>query len=207
MKWRPLRARRVLRAAGLVGIVTAVTLILAPAATESSTHSRLVAYVAVTNRGPVPACSPDGSDCTSANFVRSFIYVVNANPLTNMDGTRENMPNAFVVSSVDQTVFVDGVQEPAFTFTFIPPPNPFTRGFSGNWPSTVTCTPGAPPPCNVVGSPAIDPGEVTAILHSSFFHARGEPNGTYVFRLTVHGTLNGTPVDLTASGPPIRMTD
>ena len=43
--------------------------------------------------------------------------------------------------------------------------------------------------------------------YTGWIHAVGEPNGKYVFRYTVHGTLNGTPVDLTASSPPIVMTD
>jgi len=33
-----------------------------------------------------------------------------------------------------------------------------------------------------------------------------EPNGWYVFKYTIHGTLNGNAVDLTASSPPIKMT-
>jgi hypothetical protein len=67
--------------------------------------------------------------------------------------------------------------------------------------------PGKWSPCNIVGSPAVDPGEITAIYHRGWAHGNAEPNGTYVFRYTVHGTLNGTPVDLTASSPPILMTD
>jgi hypothetical protein len=63
------------------------------------------------------------------------------------------------------------------------------------------------PPCGLVGSPAILPGENTAAVYTGWIHAVGEPNGKYVFRYTVHGTLNGTPVDLTASSPPIVMTD
>ena len=38
-------------------------------------------------------------------------------------------------------------------------------------------------------------------------HAPGEPNGKYVFEFTVHGTLNGTPIDVSASSKPILMTD
>ena len=36
---------------------------------------------------------------------------------------------------------------------------------------------------------------------------RHEPNGTYVFRYTIHGTQNGAPVELTATTPPIEMID
>jgi len=134
------------------------------------------------------------------------IYVENKNDLENQGGTRATLPNAFVVSSVDETIFVDGVD--MFDLTNItPPPEPGDFGFlSGHWPSTVTCTPGVRP-CNVVSSPAILPGENTAVLFGGWFHGDQEPNGTYVFRFTVHGTLNGAPVDLTASSPSILMTD
>jgi hypothetical protein len=62
------------------------------------------------------------------------------------------------------------------------------------------------PPCTVVGSPAVLPGENTAVVYLGWIHATGEANGTYVFKFTIHGTLNGTPVDLRASSPPIVMT-
>jgi hypothetical protein len=45
------------------------------------------------------------------------------------------------------------------------------------------------------------------IFWNGWFHGNEEANGTYVFTFTVHGTLNGTPLDLTASGPEIRMTN
>ena len=120
-------------------------------------------------------------------------------------GTRATQPNSYVVSSVDESIFVNGVQFGSTT-TFTPPPNAFFRSRSGRWPATVTCPP-PNDPCNVVGSPAVVPGEETAIFYSLWFHGDAEPNGSYVFRYTVHGTLNGTPVDLTASSPPIQMTN
>jgi hypothetical protein len=70
----------------------------------------------------------------------------------------------------------------------------------------VTC-PSDGTPCNVVLNPAVLPGENTTILYSGWIHGSTEPSGTYVFRYTIHGTLNGNPLDLTASSPPIRMTD
>jgi hypothetical protein len=148
--------------AATVVALGAVIAALVPAASESSTQDRLFAYVLPATRGPLPACSQDGSDCTDANTVRHYIYVVNANRLDNVGGNRATIPNAFVASSVEMAVFVDGVEVPDFRTTFTPPPNPFTAGTSGNWPSTVTC-PATGPPCNVVGSPAVDPGEATAI--------------------------------------------
>jgi hypothetical protein len=206
MKRRPWKARRFVRTAFLASIVAVVAIAVVPAASESSTESRLFAFVLPTTRGPLPACSPDGSDCTNANTVRNYIYIVNANHLANLGGTRATMQNAFVVGSVDSTVFANGVHLTDFDATLTPPPNAFFGSLSGNWPSTVTCPPSGPP-CNVVGNPAVDPGENTTILHTNWAHASNEPNGSYVFKFTVHGTLNGTPVDLTASSPSILMTD
>jgi hypothetical protein len=111
-----------------------------------------------------------------------------------------------VVSSVDETVFVDGVD--TFHLTMTPPPSSGEFSFwAGHWISTVSCPPGCPPPCTVVGNPAVLPGENTAAVYTSWGHAVGEPNGTYVVTYVVHGTLNGTPVDLEASSKPIVMTD
>jgi len=71
----------------------------------------------------------------------------------------------------------------------------------------VTCQPGAPPdPCNEIHSPAVIPGENTSILYAGWAHGADEPSGTYVFRFTIHGTLNGNPVDLTADSSPIQMS-
>jgi hypothetical protein len=81
-------------------------------------------------------------------------------------------------------------------------------GASGHWPATVRCPP--PPngdPCNVVDNPAVVPGEITEVVFAGWGHRADEPNGTYVFNFTVHGTLNGTPLDLHASSRPIEMTD
>lgn len=204
---RTFNLSRVLPVVVLSGALAAGALILTPTSSEGSTrdHNRLFAYVVPTTRGPLHACS-DPDNCTPATVVREFIYVVNGNQLTNeQGGTRETLPNAYVVSSVDEAIFVDGVH--TFDEAFTPPPNAIYRSRSGNWPSTVTCPPGPNDPCNVVNSPAIDPGEDTIIVRNAWAHGVEEPNGTYVFRFTVHGTLNGTPVDLTASSPPILMTN
>jgi hypothetical protein len=198
-------ARRLLPVIVLTGALAAGALIVMPASSEGSTQNqnRLSAYVVASNRGPLPACH--GDDCTEANFTQHFIYITNKNELTNVGGRRDTLPNAFVVSSVDESIFVDGVQFGS-TETLTPPPNAVRRGVSGHWPATVTC-PAPPDTCNIVGSPAILPGENTVIFWDGWFHGDEEPNGTYVLTFTVHGTLNGTPVDLTASGPGIRMTD
>jgi hypothetical protein len=201
---RQRRSLRSLIATGLVLVAAAVALIV-PAASESTTSQGLFAYVVPTNLGPLPPCS--GSDCTPANTVWHFIYVINANRLTNLNGgtNRATVPNSFVVSSVDEQVFVDGVEHPEFATTYTPPPNASFTSYSGHWPSTVTCPPGGAP-CNVVGSPAILPGENTVALYVGWVHGAGEPVGTYVFKFTIHGTVNGTAVVLTANSPPIQMS-
>lgn len=200
-----LRAHRLVFGAALLAAAAAATLVVLPAG-ASPPGNRLDAKVIVTNPGPVPACSQDGSDCTDANTVRYFIYVENGNALVNLGGTpRANVHNAFVVSSIDQAVFIDGVQDHDFDFTYTPPPYPSFQPSSGRWPVTASC-PAEGPPCTVVGSPAVVPGEKTAVFYPAWSHGNAEPNGTYVFKFTIHGTLNGTPVDLRASSPPVVMT-
>jgi hypothetical protein len=202
------KRRRFAGVATVVALLAAATLAFATSSESSSQNNRLFAYVVATNRGPLPACLQDGSNCTPTNTVWHFIHVVNGNQLTNLNGgtSRATMPNSFVVTSVDVTIFVNGV-ETFDPYSLTPPPNAFLRSYSGHWPATVTCAPGTPPPCGLVGDPAVIPGENTAITYSGWIHGDEEPNGTYVFRYTLHGTLNGDPVDLTASSPPIQMTD
>jgi hypothetical protein len=189
------RQRRFAGVASLVGVVVALALAVGATASSGSPGSRLFSYVVPANVGPVHV------DETAWNY----IYVVNANRPTNTAGSRLTLPNAFVVDDVNQKVFVNGALYSDFTFH--PPPNVEFPGWAGRWPSTVTCAPGTPPPCTVIGKPAVIPGENTVVLFPGWVHGPGEPNGTYVFRYTVHGTQNGTPVDLMASSPPIEMID
>jgi len=180
-----------------------------PSARAALRTNGLFAHDVLTNRGPLQACSPDGSDCTAANWLRNVVYVTNLNRLTNTQTpstlTRATLRNAFVVNSVDETIYVNGAEFSHDTLT--PPPN-LTERFAtaGRWPSTVTCGQPITVPCTVVTSPAILPGENTVIFWDAWIHLSNEPNGTYVFKYTVHGMLNGTPVDLGASSPPIHMT-
>jgi hypothetical protein len=63
-------------------------------------------------------------------------------------------------------------------------------------------------PCAVVvEKPAVVPGELASVVFTGWAHGNQEPNGTYVFKFTVHGTVNGNPVTVTASSRPIEMTD
>jgi hypothetical protein len=209
-----MKRRRLLIAGGGVAALTLIvtaglfsgasTTVQQARAESPSPASKLFAYVVPTTRGPLRACPPDG-DCTTANEVWHFIYVANENRLQNFTGfsTRATLQNSFVVGSVDLVgVFVNGVLLPDSPLRFTPPPDsaPFLGG-SGHWPATVTCgEPGAfQRPCNVVKSPAVVPGERTVVFYAGWIHSTGEPNGMYVFKYIVHGTLNGAPVDLTAS--------
>jgi hypothetical protein len=188
----------------------AAAIVFVPSAFESTPNDGLLSYVRAGTRGPLPACSQDGSNCGPANNVWNYIYVANLNPISNAAGgsTRETLPNSYVVESVSGAVFVDGVHHPEFDFTLTPAPSAFVRSYAGHWPMTVTCQPSAPPdPCNEIHHPAVIPGENTSILYAGWTHANPEPNGTYVFKYTIHGTLNGTPDDLTAISPPIQMTN
>jgi hypothetical protein len=191
-------------AALLAAIVTAALVVLPAAAKDAG--NRLDAKLVSVNAGPLPTCSEDGSDCTAANIVRYFIYVENGNQLANLGApTRANVRNSFLVSSVDQRVFVDGVQDHDFDFTYTPPPDPSYGPYSGHWPVSASCPPEGPP-CTVVGSPAVIPGEDTAVFYIGWAHGSVEPNGTYVFKFTVHGTFNGSPVALNVTSAPIVMT-
>jgi hypothetical protein len=198
---------RTRRFALVAGLVAAIALLSVPAAGTSGLSNGLYAFVRADGPGPLPACS--GSDGTNANTVWHFVYVANANRLMEVNlgpRTRATLQNAFVVNSVDSTAIIDGVEQPGPPFTVTPPPNAFFRTYAGHWPSTVSC-PASADPCNVVGSPAVIPGEVTSVVFTGWTHAVGEQNGTHVFKYVVHGTLNGAHVDLIAYSRPIEMTD
>jgi len=197
--------------ASLLAAAAAAAALAVPAASRNSieTTANLHAYVVAGNPGPLPPCS--GSDCSAANVVQHLIHVINGSSLINWNGftTRATVPNAFAVSSVDERVFVNGLHVPEFDTTFTPPPNPSILSWSGHWPATVTCEgqPGSfQTPCDVVGSAGVLPGENTVVLYAGWAHGTTEPNGSYVFKFTVHGTQNGTPLDLAATSPPIQMT-
>ena len=212
-KSRHIHGRRVVFAATLCAAVAGAAIAFVPAAIEgtSSNKNGLFAYVVASNRGPLSACPGGASDC-SASTVWWYVHVSNANkaPNQNVLGTnRATLPNSFVISSIDETILTNGVEVGQGTLT--PPPNLTDRfGTAGHWPSTVTCT-GQPgtyqPPCNVVTSPAIVPGEDTVTFWDGWVHATPEPNGIGLAKFTIHGTLNGTPVDLTATSPAIFMTN
>src|SRR5207247_18806 len=97
-----------------------------------------------------------------------FVYVANGNLLTSAnDGqfsARDTVHNAFVASSVDETIFVNGQQYTVLTWG--PPPYPAPAAFPGyakRWVETVEC-PAEGPPCNQVRQPAVLPGEKTSVL-------------------------------------------
>jgi hypothetical protein len=194
---------RTLLGAAILAAVTAAVLIVVPGAAKSAGGNRLDVKVLATNPGPLPSCS---ENCGPANTVRHYIRIENGNALTNTPfPTRAGVVNSFVVHSIDMAVFVDGVQDHEFDIVWTPPPNPNYQPYSGHWLVTASCPPEGPP-CTVVGDPAVLPGEEAFVFYTGWAHGVGEPNGTYVFKFTIHGTLNATPTDLTASSPPIAMT-
>jgi hypothetical protein len=197
-----LRQRRFVLVASFLAVVAAVTLVLLPATAGSTTDNRIQADVVATNQGPLPACTGSiGESC----IARHNIYVRNTNRLVAAPGfSRANVRDAFVISRIDVTVFVNGVD--TYDYFYTPPPDTNYPPYAGHWVSAVTCASGSPP-CNEVGSPAVLPGENTAIFYDGWGHADYEVNGLHVFRYTIHGTVNGEPVDVTASSQPIQMTD
>src|ERR671931_575859 len=168
-------------------------------ATGGTNGPGVSAYVGLSNPGPLHACS--AAPCPLDTVTQLFIYTTNANRGVNW-GTaqvsRAEIPNAYAVSSIDTSVSANGAPL-GETATFTPPPNAVPPGFSGRWP--VSCAPFSSP-CDV-RSPAVLPGETTAPFVSRWIHGADEPDGTYVFTFTLHGTLNGEPVDVTASSKKI----
>jgi hypothetical protein len=190
-----LTRRRSAGLAGIAGVLVALVLVVGATASGGSSGSRLFAYTVPATLGPVR----DGES------LWTYLYVANVNHPANTGRSRMTLPNAFVVDDVNQKVFVDGA---LFSdFTYHPPPNVEFATWAGRWVQTVTCDPGTPPPCTVIGKPAVIPGENTAVLYPGWGHGADEPDGTYVFKYTIHGTQNGVPVELTASTPPIEMVD
>lgn len=192
----------VFAAAALIAVLVA-TGARTPSARAGSLTNGLSAYVASTNAGPLPACS--GSDCTPANQVLQYVHVVNRNPLTNQFGNRLTVPNAYDIDSIDESITVNGQTYSQVHWT--PPPNitpSYLPGYSARWPATVVCD--GSPPCTDVQNPAVVPGEDIAAFMVGWIHGNAEPNGSYIFTFTIHGTVNGTAIDLSASSAPIRMT-
>ena len=73
---------------------------------------------------------------------------------------------------------------------------------AGRWPTTVT---GNSDSGLTVGRPAIIPGEDTVAIFIGWENFAVP--GRYVFKYTLHGTLDGDAVDLTASSPPLIVTE
>jgi hypothetical protein len=192
----PARARFAL-AASLAALVAGLALAVGVTASGGSVSNRLFAYVVPANTGPLRV----------GDAVWTYVYVANLNRPPNVSASRMTLPGAFVVENVNQRIFVDGSLYSDFTFNPPPNVNPGLPSFAGRWPMTVTCPAGTSPPCVTIGKPAVIPGENEVVLFPGWVHGPGEPNGTYVFRYTVHGTLNGIPTDLVASSQPIEMVD
>jgi hypothetical protein len=167
----------------------AVALTLVPAAFNSSTREGLSAYVVANTRGPLPA----------NGIVRHLVHVINSNDFDPGSlGVRQTLANAFVIDSVELTTFFNGAQV-GDPFSVAAPPT--STDFTGRWPTTVT---GNIDVGFTVGKPAIIPAEntVTFYIGQQF---ELQP-GAFVFKYTLHGTLNGSPVDLRATSPPVTAS-
>ena len=180
--------KRLLWPGVLIALIAAITLTLAPGALNSSTPNGLSAYVVANARGPVP----------TGSVVRHFVHVINSNDFgTGPLGVRQTIANAFVIDSVDLTTFLNGAQV-GDPYTVSAPPT--SSDFTGRWPTTVT----GPAGSYVVGKPAIIPGENTVAVYF------GQPlelgSGKYVFVYTLHGTINGEAVELTATSPQVSAS-
>lgn len=135
-----------------------------------------------------------------------FIFIRNMNspdsPTMGGPGSyRNRLPNAYVVSSIDVEEVKNGVVDSSGHF--VPPPNmiPDRPGMAGRWPMTVTCdieTDPISPPCNIVSDPAVLPGEEIIIFYYAQVFDATNSAGRYVYAFTVHGTINGQTLDLTA---------
>jgi hypothetical protein len=192
------------RICGLAALAAscAVAVAVLASATGGANGPGLSATVGLSNPGPLHACSTALTDCPLDTVTQLFIYTTNTNRRVNwlpQTVTRSTIPNAYAVTSVDETVFVDGTV--FFTDMLTPPPTASPPGYAGRWP--VSCAPFSSP-CDVQ-SPAVLPGETTAPLVARWIHTADEPDGTYVFTFIMHGTLNGAPVDVTASSKKIVM--
>jgi hypothetical protein len=178
-----------------------IALVSLPAASGGSSGDHLAGFVFANSRGPLTSCKEDGSNCTDANLVVHYLYVTNANPIVEhgRGPTRADVPNAFVVQSVDESVFVNGADR--FDFTDTAPPGSNLAPADGHWVESAACA-----GCNSLGRPAVLPLENTAVFYIGWNHGDGEPDGTYVFKFTIHGTVNGAPKDVVEFSPPIKMT-
>jgi hypothetical protein len=201
------------RLASIAGV--AVLMSIGSGAADAAV-SKPFAYVVGTSPGPLVACPyptplPTPASCSTQHY----IYVVNPNQLVGRTGVgRTAIPGAYVVSSIDETVLIDGTPyivcgPPACTWNA--PGTPGSQPFhAGHWPATVLCS--APGSCQI-GKPAALPGENVVMFYIGWGHgstAAPEPPGTYVFEFTLHGVLNdgtpsGTPLDLTVRSQPIVM--
>lgn len=203
-----LRFRPLLFAVVIAATALALVLALRPAPSHGALP-RIFAFAVPANKGPVTACYT--APCPVESWEQIPIYTANTNPLVNFVNqpgdlnARYTVPNAYVVDSVDWSMTINGVTQPPDTTPLTPPPNAFIKNWAGHWPSTVRC-PFDGAPCYVVGHPAVLPGENIAPLYFSWIHGSDEPDGVYVFTFTLHGSVNGAPLDVTTSTPPIQMT-
>jgi hypothetical protein len=151
----------------------------AAASTSAASKANLTLTVRVTNPGPLSLCV--GVTCPGLAYVTQFFPLVNnGNGLANFNGTPllNDMPNAYVISSVGFSFTVNGTTYSGFALPVLP------------------------------SDGAILPGETAAAANIGWANTTSPPgpgSGRYVFTFTVDGTLNGRTVDLIGKSPTIVM--
>jgi hypothetical protein len=168
------------------------------------------AEVVVTNDGPMqdcPAALPPGANPPDSCLTFLYVFVRNSNSidLTTHGPGRDLVPNAFVVTNVEVRLTVNGGDCSicnSLVANLTPPPNG-TLNNGASWPMTVRCQQGTGN-CTL-GKPAVLPQERVAVTSFGWAHGADEPDGSYVFTVTVHGTVNGDPVDATDALAAIEM--
>ena len=113
-----MRAAKPLTFALLIAAVLWTTVLAVSAVTAPAITAGLQLRIRTTNRGPLPS-SPENGPASLASTTQFLLYVHNSNPLANFNAltigtpSRAALPNAYVLSSMDETSTVDGAPYPA----------------------------------------------------------------------------------------------
>jgi hypothetical protein len=165
-----------------VFVMASMSVVIAPAPSQPTVSASIVL-----SGSPV---LKDGDTLTL------YVYVKNINPVANAVGgglARDKIPNAYVVSQMTLTY-----GDPSGGLTTIvetPDGTPYPHQVN-RWPQTVYNVDGA----LSLGSPAILPGENTVLFTIGWLHPAdgSEANGKWPVTCTIDGTINGTPLTISA---------
>ncbi len=203
-------------AAGVLALLVIASVgAVAMSATTATGMPRYILTVYATNRNVVTCkADPPYTSCPLESTSVVYLYVTNLNapdrpPAKQIPG-RAGIKNAFVVTSIDYVYEHDGAVLNGATFYPPGSPNyepidPAIVTFDLRWPVSVACT--TPTDCTPY-LPTVLPGENTVVFYPGFLFRYGiELPGTDVFRFTVHGLANGSPLDLHGNTGRITVTD